>query len=41
MEPARPGNPDCGLKTRAYLETEAFPQNLVTAARHVRADVTG
>ncbi|TDB90790.1 5-methyltetrahydropteroyltriglutamate--homocysteine S-methyltransferase [Actinomadura sp. KC216] len=34
-------NPDCGLKTRAYPETEASLRNLVTAARRVRADVTG
>ncbi|MFI0369192.1 5-methyltetrahydropteroyltriglutamate--homocysteine S-methyltransferase [Actinomadura sp. 1N219] len=33
-------NPDCGLKTRAYPETEASLRNLVTAARRVRADVT-
>ncbi|GAA2411047.1 5-methyltetrahydropteroyltriglutamate--homocysteine S-methyltransferase [Actinomadura vinacea] len=29
-------NPDCGLKTRAYPETEASLRNLVTAARRVR-----
>ncbi len=34
-------NPDCGLKTRGYAETEASLRNLVTAARRVRADVTG
>lgn len=34
-------NPDCGLKTRAYPETEASLRNLVAAARRVRADVTG
>ncbi|MFI0410567.1 5-methyltetrahydropteroyltriglutamate--homocysteine S-methyltransferase [Actinomadura sp. 3N508] len=34
-------NPDCGLKTRAYPETEASLRNLVTAARRVRADVAG
>ncbi|TMQ97839.1 5-methyltetrahydropteroyltriglutamate--homocysteine S-methyltransferase [Actinomadura soli] len=34
-------NPDCGLKTRAYPETEASLRNLVTAAHRVRADVTG
>ncbi|MCF2706334.1 5-methyltetrahydropteroyltriglutamate--homocysteine S-methyltransferase [Arcanobacterium haemolyticum] len=30
-------NPDCGLKTRAYPETLASLQNLVDAARYVRA----
>ncbi|RFS82186.1 5-methyltetrahydropteroyltriglutamate--homocysteine S-methyltransferase [Actinomadura spongiicola] len=41
VEPARLwANPDCGLKTRAYPETEASLRNLVTAARRVRADVT-
>ncbi|NVI88453.1 5-methyltetrahydropteroyltriglutamate--homocysteine S-methyltransferase [Actinomadura sp. BRA 177] len=34
-------NPDCGLKTRAYPETEASLRNLVTAARRVRDDLTG
>ncbi|TDC95711.1 5-methyltetrahydropteroyltriglutamate--homocysteine S-methyltransferase [Actinomadura sp. 7K507] len=34
-------NPDCGLKTRAYPETEASLRNLVVAARRVRDDVTG
>ncbi|TKK85195.1 5-methyltetrahydropteroyltriglutamate--homocysteine S-methyltransferase [Herbidospora galbida] len=29
-------NPDCGLKTRAYPETEAALTNMVTAARTVR-----
>ncbi|RAY12881.1 5-methyltetrahydropteroyltriglutamate--homocysteine S-methyltransferase [Actinomadura craniellae] len=29
-------NPDCGLKTRAYPETEAALRNLVAAARSVR-----
>jgi 5-methyltetrahydropteroyltriglutamate--homocysteine methyltransferase len=29
-------NPDCGLKTRAYPETLASLENLVTAARRVR-----
>ncbi|MFI0480355.1 5-methyltetrahydropteroyltriglutamate--homocysteine S-methyltransferase [Actinomadura sp. 9N215] len=32
-------NPDCGLKTRAYPETEASLRNLVTAAHRVRADL--
>ncbi len=30
-------NPDCGLKTRGYAETEAALRNLVAAARQVRA----
>ncbi|POM25891.1 5-methyltetrahydropteroyltriglutamate--homocysteine methyltransferase [Actinomadura rubteroloni] len=30
-------NPDCGLKTRAYPETEAALRNMVAAARAVRA----
>jgi 5-methyltetrahydropteroyltriglutamate--homocysteine methyltransferase len=30
-------NPDCGLKTRGYVETEAALRNLVQAARRVRA----
>ena len=30
-------NPDCGLKTRGYAETEESLRNLVTAARTVRA----
>ncbi|MFB4305297.1 5-methyltetrahydropteroyltriglutamate--homocysteine S-methyltransferase [Actinomadura sp. GTD37] len=34
-------NPDCGLKTRAYPETEAALRNLVAAARRVRADLAG
>ena len=29
-------NPDCGLKTRAYAETEASLRHLVAAARAVR-----
>ncbi|MFA1541422.1 5-methyltetrahydropteroyltriglutamate--homocysteine S-methyltransferase [Actinomadura monticuli] len=33
-------NPDCGLKTRAYPETEAALRNLVTAARRVRGELT-
>ncbi|HLV76021.1 MAG TPA: 5-methyltetrahydropteroyltriglutamate--homocysteine S-methyltransferase [Vulgatibacteraceae bacterium] len=41
VEPSRLWvNPDCGLKTRAYPETEASLRNLVEAARRVRADVT-
>ncbi|GAA1790863.1 5-methyltetrahydropteroyltriglutamate--homocysteine S-methyltransferase [Actinomadura chokoriensis] len=34
-------NPDCGLKTRAYPETEASLRNLVTAAHRVRAGLPG
>jgi 5-methyltetrahydropteroyltriglutamate--homocysteine methyltransferase len=30
-------NPDCGLKTRGYSETEAALRNLVVAARRVRS----
>ena len=42
VEPARLWvNPDCGLKTRAYPETEASLRNMVAAARRVREDVTG
>ncbi|WP_433235994.1 5-methyltetrahydropteroyltriglutamate--homocysteine S-methyltransferase [Actinomadura nitritigenes] len=41
IEPAKLWvNPDCGLKTRAYPETEAALRNLVTAARRVREGVT-
>ncbi|TDD72771.1 5-methyltetrahydropteroyltriglutamate--homocysteine S-methyltransferase [Actinomadura darangshiensis] len=41
VEPARLWvNPDCGLKTRAYPETEASLRNLVAAARRVRAELT-
>lgn len=32
-------NPDCGLKTRGYAETEESLRNLVTATRTVRAEV--
>ncbi|MEO3828234.1 5-methyltetrahydropteroyltriglutamate--homocysteine S-methyltransferase [Actinomadura sp. B10D3] len=42
VEPARLWvNPDCGLKTRAYPETEASLRNLVTAARRVRKEIAG
>ncbi|MEV8637514.1 5-methyltetrahydropteroyltriglutamate--homocysteine S-methyltransferase [Streptosporangium sp. NPDC051023] len=34
-------NPDCGLKTRGWLEVRASLDNLVAAAREVRAEVTG
>jgi 5-methyltetrahydropteroyltriglutamate--homocysteine methyltransferase len=30
-------NPDCGLKTRAWPETEAALRNMVAAARELRA----
>ncbi|MYY12346.1 5-methyltetrahydropteroyltriglutamate--homocysteine S-methyltransferase [Streptomyces sp. SID4919] len=33
-------NPDCGLKTRGWPETRASLENLVTAAREVRAGLT-
>ena len=29
-------NPDCGLKTRGWAETEAALENMVTAARALR-----
>ena len=32
-------NPDCGLKTRGYEETDASLRNIVEATRRVRADV--
>jgi 5-methyltetrahydropteroyltriglutamate--homocysteine methyltransferase len=32
-------NPDCGLKTRCYAETEESLRNLVTATRTVRAEL--
>jgi 5-methyltetrahydropteroyltriglutamate--homocysteine methyltransferase len=34
-------NPDCGLKTRGYAETEAALRNLVAAAEQVRAALEG
>lgn len=34
-------NPDCGLKTRDWPETEAALRNLVSAAKHVRARLNG
>jgi len=44
MERLRPEqlwvNPDCGLKTRAWPETEAALRNMVQAARQVRASVS-
>ncbi|MDK9495165.1 5-methyltetrahydropteroyltriglutamate--homocysteine S-methyltransferase [Streptomyces katrae] len=33
-------NPDCGLKTRGWTETRASLENLVAAAREVRAGLT-
>ncbi|QNP74254.1 5-methyltetrahydropteroyltriglutamate--homocysteine S-methyltransferase [Streptomyces roseirectus] len=33
-------NPDCGLKTRGWPETRASLENLVTAARRVRAELS-
>lgn len=33
-------NPDCGLKTRAWPETRASPENLVTAARTIRTELS-
>jgi 5-methyltetrahydropteroyltriglutamate--homocysteine methyltransferase len=33
-------NPDCGLKTRGYAETEPALRNLVAAAHRARAEVT-
>jgi 5-methyltetrahydropteroyltriglutamate--homocysteine methyltransferase len=42
IEPSRLWvNPDCGLKTRGYAETEPALRNLVAAARQVRGTVTG
>ncbi|HJW00649.1 MAG TPA: hypothetical protein VJ617_16275, partial [Arthrobacter sp.] len=32
-------NPDCGLKTRGYAETEESLRNLVKATRTVRAEL--
>jgi 5-methyltetrahydropteroyltriglutamate--homocysteine methyltransferase len=32
-------NPDCGLKTRGWAETEAALANMVTAARELRRQV--
>jgi 5-methyltetrahydropteroyltriglutamate--homocysteine methyltransferase len=34
-------NPDCGLKTRAWPETEAALRNMVAAARLLRAEAAG
>ncbi|GLU46216.1 5-methyltetrahydropteroyltriglutamate--homocysteine S-methyltransferase [Nocardiopsis ansamitocini] len=40
VEPAKLWvNPDCGLKTRGYVETEAALRNMVEAAHRVRADI--
>jgi 5-methyltetrahydropteroyltriglutamate--homocysteine methyltransferase len=41
VEPSRLWvNPDCGLKTRGYAETEPALRNLVAAARRVRGTVS-
>jgi 5-methyltetrahydropteroyltriglutamate--homocysteine methyltransferase len=32
-------NPDCGLKTRAWQETEAALANMVAAARQLRREL--
>ncbi|MDX1298252.1 MAG: hypothetical protein R3260_08405, partial [Pseudomonas sp.] len=32
-------NPDCGLKTRAWPETEAALVNMVAAARQLRTEL--
>ncbi|MGU3842248.1 hypothetical protein ACVZHT_11520, partial [Vibrio diabolicus] len=32
-------NPDCGLKTRNWAETEAALANLVSAAKKLRAEL--
>jgi 5-methyltetrahydropteroyltriglutamate--homocysteine methyltransferase len=34
-------NPDCGLKTRAWPETEAALRNMVAAARLLRDEAGG
>ncbi|MFJ1649551.1 5-methyltetrahydropteroyltriglutamate--homocysteine S-methyltransferase [Streptomyces sp. NPDC088258] len=34
-------NPDCGLKTRGWPETRASLENLVSAAREIRAELAG
>ena len=34
-------NPDCGLKTRAWAETEAALSNMVAAARVLRGEIDG
>ncbi|WP_368857589.1 hypothetical protein [Streptomyces sp. GbtcB7] len=34
------GQPDCGLKTRAWPETRASLENMVTAARTVRTELS-
>src|SRR5690606_7220373 len=33
-------NPDCGLKTRGYAETEAALRNMVKAAHRLRAEIS-
>ncbi|WP_398867015.1 hypothetical protein, partial [Streptomyces stephensoniae] len=32
-------NPDCGLKTRGWPETRTSLENLVAAAREIRAEL--
>jgi 5-methyltetrahydropteroyltriglutamate--homocysteine methyltransferase len=34
-------NPDCGLKTRAWSETQAALGNMVQAARVLRGELVG
>jgi 5-methyltetrahydropteroyltriglutamate--homocysteine methyltransferase len=34
-------NPDCGLKTRGWPETEAALANMVAAAKQLRAELAG
>jgi 5-methyltetrahydropteroyltriglutamate--homocysteine methyltransferase len=34
-------NPDCGLKTRAWPETEAALRNMVAAAKLLRDEAAG
>jgi 5-methyltetrahydropteroyltriglutamate--homocysteine methyltransferase len=33
-------NPDCGLKTRRWPETEAALINMVAAAQYIRKEIT-
>ncbi len=34
-------NPDCGLKTRGWVETEAALVNMVAAAQAMRSEAVG
>ena len=34
-------NPDCGLKTRGWAESEAALANMVAAARQLRRELAG